>query len=85
MAYSFKFQISGLEENGGHLNMGCAYGSTNFTYGYLNDTPGNILHRIYGTEQHVYAWLLCLPLGKANHIQLKIAQMSLGDLTSIGY
>jgi lysophospholipase L1-like esterase len=85
MAYSFKFQISGLEENGGSLNMGYAYGATNFTYGYLNDTSGTFYIEFTAQSGSFIPGFVAYPTVASSKIQIKIAQMSLVDLTALGY
>jgi lysophospholipase L1-like esterase len=85
MAYSFKFQISGLEENNGYLNMGYAYGASSFTYGYLNDTSGTFYIEFTAPGNTFVPGFFVFPTVKPFPIKLKIAQMSLVDLTNIGY
>jgi lysophospholipase L1-like esterase len=85
MAYSFKFQISGLEENGGHVNMGYAFGAQNFTYNYLTDTAGTFYIEFTATSGTFAPSFCVYPTVASSQIQIKIAQISLIDLTGIGY
>jgi hypothetical protein len=85
MAYSFKFQISGLEENGGALNMGYAWGASNFTYNYLNDTSGTFYIEFTAPGTTFVPGFFLYPTVKSSSVTLKIAQISLVDLTSLGY
>lgn len=85
MAYSFKFQITGLEENGGSLNMGYAWGASNFTYGYVNDTAGTFYMEFVAPSTTFIPGFFVYPTVTAQPITLKIAQMSLVDLTALGY
>jgi lysophospholipase L1-like esterase len=85
MAYSFKFQITGLEENGGHVNMGYAFGAQNFTYNYLTDTAGTFYIE-FTAPSGTFAPSFCVyPTVASSKIQIKIAQISLVDLTGLGY
>jgi lysophospholipase L1-like esterase len=85
MAYSFKFQISGLQENGGHLNMGYAYGAQNFTYGYLTDTAGTFYIEFTAPSTTFTSGFFVYPNVTASNVQIKIAQISLVDLTGLGF
>jgi lysophospholipase L1-like esterase len=85
MAYSFKFQISGLEENGGILNMGYAWGAQNFTYNYLNDTSGTFYIEFTAGSTSFVPGFFVYPTVNSSSITLKIAQISLVDLTPLGY
>jgi lysophospholipase L1-like esterase len=85
MAYSFKFQISGLQENGGYLNMGYAYGAQNFTYGYLTDTSGTFYIEFTAPSATFTPGFFVFPTVTASNIQVKIAQISLVDLTGLGF
>ena len=85
MAYSFKFQIAGLQENGGHLNMGYAYGAQNFTYNYLTDTAGTFYIEFTAPSATFTPGFFVYPSVNSSKIQIKIAQMSLVDLTTLGY
>ncbi|HEY3936487.1 MAG TPA: GDSL-type esterase/lipase family protein [Bryobacteraceae bacterium] len=85
MAYSFKFQISGLEENGGYLNMGYAWGASAFTYGYLTDTTGTFYIEFTAPNGTFVPGFFVYPTVTNSPIVLKIAQMSLVDLTNLGY
>lgn len=85
MAYSFKFQISGLQENGGYLNMGYAYGANNFTYNYLTDTAGIFYIEFTASGSTFIPGFFVFPTPSKSTIQLKVAQISLVDLTNVGY
>jgi hypothetical protein len=85
MAYSFKFQVSGLEENGGHLNMGYAWGGSNFTYNYMTDTAGTFYIEFNAPSNTFIPGFFIFPTVAPSKIQVKIAQMSLVDLTTLGY
>jgi lysophospholipase L1-like esterase len=85
MAYSFKFEISGLEENGGHVNMGYAWGAQNFTYNYLTDTSGTFYMEFTAPSNTFVPDFAIYPTVKLAKIQIKIAQISLVDLSSLGY
>jgi lysophospholipase L1-like esterase len=85
MAYSFKFQISGLEENGGVINMGYAWGASNFTYNYFNDTSGTFYIEFTAAGNQFVPGFFVFPTVKSSSITLKIAQISLVDLTPLGY
>jgi lysophospholipase L1-like esterase len=85
MAYSFKFQISGLEENGGHVNMGYAYGAQNFIFNYLTDTTGTFYIEFTAPSGTFAPSFGIYPTVASSKIQVKIAQMSLVDLTGLGY
>jgi hypothetical protein len=85
MAYSFKFYISGLEENGGYLNMGYAWGASSFTYGYLNDTAGTFYIEFTAPAATFIPGFVVSPTVTNSPVVLKVAQISLVDLTNIGY
>jgi|GEM_PF-5946905 len=85
LAYSFKFQISGLEANGGHINMGYAWGASNFTYNYLNDTAGTFYMEFTAPNGTFVPGFFVFPSVTNSTIKLKISQMSLVDLTNLGY
>ena len=85
MAYSFKFKISGLEENGGHLNMGYAWGAQSFTYNYLNDTTGTFYIKFTAAANTFVPGFFIYPTVTSSTIKLQIAQISLVDLTTVGY
>jgi len=85
MAYGFKFQITGLEENGGSMNMGYAYGASNFTYGYLTDTSGTFYIEFTATGTTFIPGFVVYPTVNSSKVQLKISQMSLVDLSAVGF
>jgi lysophospholipase L1-like esterase len=85
MAYSFKFKISGLQENGGYLNMGYGYGASNFTYGYLTDTVGTFYMEFTAPSSTFTPGFFVYPTPTSSNIQLEIAQISLVDLTELGF
>ncbi len=85
MAYSFKFQISGLEENGGYLNMGYSWGALNFAYNYQTDTSGTFYIEFTAPASQFVPGFFVYPTVTNQAITVKVAQMSLVDLTPLGF
>jgi lysophospholipase L1-like esterase len=85
MAYSFKFQISGLQENGGYLNMGYAYGATNFAYNYMTDSGGVFYIEFTAPGDTFVPGFYVYPTVNSQPIQVRIGQISLVDLSAVGY
>jgi hypothetical protein len=86
LAYSFKFVISGLQANGGHLNMGYAYGAQNFTYGYLTDATGTFYIEFNAPSTGTFTpGFFIYPNVGTQSITVQIAQISLVDLSAVGY
>jgi hypothetical protein len=57
----------------------------NFTYGYLNDTAGTFYIEFTAPSGTFTPGFFVYPTVNTGNITLKIAQMSLVDLTNIGY